>query len=284
MKTPQPSYTYSVLVSSIIFAAALPSQAVTLISDSFDSLASGTVLNGRTPDVSLSGGNWISGTTSTLTGTGANTGSNDLAASFSTTNSASIDLGSGYFITNPGIYDISITMTLPNAAENGWVGFGLAADASTTNAQTGNNGQPWFLQRANGSINVYGGATSAAFGNGTNRQLTNGSGPALTTTTGTSHVYTLRLDTTASQWTLQFLLDGALQDLNTTGSKTYTYASGLNPLNPRYLQVATSPTASGTALIENISFSGPPPVPEPSSLGLLGIAGSLGLFLRRNAR
>jgi len=234
--------------------AAAPCFAATLFRDGFST--SGT-LAGHLPD-----------TTGTTTW-GGNTGfiSNGSVINYAPGGTfgagmASIDLGSGYFTANPGIYELSLRINYAaNASPSTGVwGVGFSTGTSATNANSlasgggGVLGQPWVFLRENGE---------AAF-----RNNSNSTNIATTTVTavGNSHVLMIRLDTTTALWTFSVFMDG-----NQFGT-TQTYTS--NPAL-RYIAI-TSTTLQGTA--DDFLFTGP--IPEPS-LAILGGVSAICLAGRR---
>lgn len=256
-----------------MMACAPLAEAVTLIQDSFDTLSLDENLNGRTPDVSLAGGTWLTNSIN-LRGDG----DGGVKAFYNFSRSISIDLGSGYFTTNPGIYQLSMSLKSHEADANSWVGIGFtenAMDSSSLSTQ-GNGARAWMMMRQSGQVNVYAGP-------GTTNALTNGTGlPSIATDNTVAHTFTLVLDTSQPNWTLQLLVDGTAVGLGVAGNTTYTFDGELSDL--QYLMIGASQggvdSPSGVATIDDFSFSGPPPVPEPSSVALIAFSGA-GCFLRK---
>ena len=251
------------------------SQAAVLISDHFDNVNSGSNIDGRVPafvDSSLSGAVWDA-TTANFFGNGD--GGLRATSTPSTNRSAGIDLGTDTFFTdNPGTYELSVTIQNVSGTGASWVGFGFGAalDVAVNQTQTGSLGQPWMINRANGS--------SVFFREGTS---TLGTGTA---TVGDLNVFTLRLNTiNPTAWTLDGFINGNAVDLNSadTGSTTYTFAT--TPTGLRYLTMSTAYSSTGETdgtntvnTVDNLTFSA---VPEPSA-ALLAFAGAAaGIFRRR---
>ncbi|RYZ13833.1 MAG: PEP-CTERM sorting domain-containing protein [Myxococcaceae bacterium] len=245
--------------------------AVTIISDSFDSgIAVNASVNGRTPDVSLTGSKWVTNTT-LISGDGGGA----LKVSYADTRNIALDLGANYFVNNPGVHELSLTITTPSSESSAsWIGFGFTQGQgnSVSPASASVAGQPWAVYRQNGGIDVFAGPQNT-------NALTNGVGqPVATASKGTPHMFTLRLDTSAAEWTLQFLLDGNLMDLGTTGSQTHTFTT--QP-TIQYLMVSMGGgAASGTGSVDDFSLIS---VPEPGVTFLAGLS-ALTLFLRRRVR
>ncbi len=256
-------------------------KAVVLISETFTTLASGANLNGRTPDgASVVGGNWIA-----PTGSFVGNGAGGLTTTYSAGRTMGFDLGAGYLSNNPGIYELSVTITNPSTANTNtsWMGVGFAAGTNdsllVSDNLVANNGTGWLLYRLSGATSVYGGA-------GTGNTLINNAAVGTTgTTLGSAQTFTLRLDTSLPKWTLDaFVVTPTgtyVYDLDATGSGT-TYTYGTSPTNIRYVTIAAgangTPTVNGT--VDNFTLTGPAPIPEPSTLLLSGLAMG-GLFLRR---
>jgi hypothetical protein len=249
----------------VLGAAAGSAGAATLISDNFNDVASGGSLNGRTPQTTLNGAKWTASTVDFL-----GNGGGGLAVDVSQSKSANLDLGANFFANNPGVYDLSAEITVPtltNPAAS-WIALGFAqgqAGGVWTDVgqnHVGANGAPWLLWRMNGQEVVFGGPSNA---------------PTLLTpsvTTGTSHTFTIELDTTGANWAVNAFLDGVQQDLNGTGAgNSFTYAT--NPTS-RFVAVSTgvnqaAGTNIGTGTLDNFVLTGPTPVPEPGTLGLVGV-------------
>lgn len=268
------------LLPAVLFP--LASHASVLIQDNFNNLSQDSALLGRTPttvDPALAGATWNAPNNALL-----GDGGGGLYLTYSNTRTASIDLGEGYFSSNPGVYELSFTLSTPLGDSRRWVGLGFAVGNSTTSSLASDNaGSPLVVVRPMGDIDVFAGPANA-------NQLTNVSGtPALsfsTTTTvasGATHVtqtYTLRLDTTGTQWTFQFLVDNQLVDIGSTGETTYIFSS--NPVDIRHLQFSRggSGNNAGTATIDNFTFAA---VPELSSVFSCIVPFALFLSVRRRS-
>jgi hypothetical protein len=266
----------STLMGSLTMIYAPLAQAVTLIQDSFETLAADGTLNGREPDLSLAGGTWL---TNSVNFKGD--GDGGMKVVYTASRSISIDLGDGYLTTNPGVYELSMSLKSHDASSNSWVGIGFTeqAGASTSLATAENAAQAWVMMRQSGSVHVYAGP-------GTGGALTSGTDlPSVSTSSSLVHTFTLVLDTSLPQWTLQMLLDGTAVDLGSTGNKTYTFGGELAGL--RYLMIGASQggvaSPTGTAIIDNFSFSGPEPIPEPTSAALIALSTLACTFRKRCA-
>ena len=261
------------LIVSLLLIHAPLAGAVTLIQDSFDTLELDESLNGRAPDISLAGGTWLTNSTN-LRGNGTG----GVKGFYNFSRNISIDLGAGYFTTNPGVYQLSMSLKSHEADSNSWVGIGFSEDAvdSSSLSTTDNAARAWVAMRQSGSVSVYAGP-------GATNPLTSGTGlPAVSTSNTEIHTYTVVLDTSLPDWTFQVLLDGAAIDLGSTGNKTHTFDGGLADL--RYLMIGASQggvtSPSGIATIDDFSFTGPTPVPEPATAIMIALSG-ISCFLRK---
>jgi hypothetical protein len=235
-----------------------PARADVLISDTFDTLASGANLNGRTPPIN-NGKAWVA-TTATFTGNGAG----GLNADTLQNKSASIDLGAGYLSSTPGIYAISADLTLP-AGGTGLSGIGIGfADANSVDTNFFfNHGEPWLEYFPTGQVNFIGGPG------------VNGGIATAHAEIGSAHNVKLELDTTKSSWTLNAFLDGAQVDLNSdVGLKSFYYASNANPTPAHYVGLATlaAGAGGGIATVDNFQVTGPLPEPGSALVILAGLA------------
>lgn len=259
-----------------LLAVGTAANGAVLVSDNFNSVASGGNLNGRTPATTLNAASWIA-PTNNLKGNGSGGLNGDLTVS----NGAGIDLGSNFFANTPGVYDLSVDLTQPTVTSpvQSWVGFGFAngnASAAWDPAQNhvGDNGAPWLIFRLNGADVFFGGPNT-----GNSVQLG-------TISTGTPHTFTVELDTTGAAWKANAFLDGSQLDLNGgAAGNSFTYTT--NPA-ARYVGISTgvntaTGTNSGVATVDNFVLTGPVPAPEPGTVALLGLAG-VGLLAKRRRR
>jgi len=239
-------------------------QAAVLISDNFDTVATSADINGRAPVVNTINGNAWSATTSSILGSGSGTLIGNPAT---LSHSASIDLGADYLTDNPGLYSLSSQFSFPSGSSAlGWVGMGFTPSASTAQNFVGNNGSPWLLYRANGTVIFFGGPNTL-------------DGTTLgTLATGSAHNFELELDTSGSQWLANVYIDGVQYDLNGSAAGM-SFALGSAANFSHYIGLATgvngTTTVSGT--IDNFVFEA---VPEPRVTLLLGLSFGM-LFMRR---
>jgi hypothetical protein len=254
-------------VASVVLlgAAAGSAGAATLISDNFNDLANGASLQGRTPQTTVSGATWGATTVDFL-----GNGSGGLAADVSQNKSVYIDLGSNFFANNPGVYDLSVDMNLPTVTNPAasWVGLGFAQGPTGSSTwdvgqnHVGANGAPWLLWRMNGQEVVFSGPSN--FNTLTSPNVA----------TGTSHTFKIELDTTGASWKVNAFLDGVQQDLNGgAAGNAYTYTT--NPTS-HYVAMSTginqaAGTNIGTGTVDNFMLTGPTPVPEPGTVGVVVI-------------
>lgn len=268
----------SLVVATLIGAllCANHAGAAILFSDNFDDVVSGASLAGRTPVASFNGATWV-GPATNLTGDG----SGGILGDASGGSTAALNLGAGYLTDNPGIYEISVDITMPAGASTAasWLGLGFAQGTTsstftaitTTDNLVTNNGAPWLLQRRNGAEIVFAGPAN------TNQALSLASGSV---STGVAHTFRLVLDTSVPQWTANGFLDGVQQDLNgASAGNTYTYSA--NPVNTHFVAFGTGfNTASATGTFDNFLVTGPVPEPGSAALALIGAA----IFTARRRR
>ena len=252
-------------LASVVMMGAMAGSAgaATLISDNFNDIASGGNLNGRTPQTTVNGAKWGATTVDFL-----GNGGGGLAADVSQSKAAFIDLGSNFFANNPGVYDLSMDLTVPtltNPAQS-WIALGFAQGQNggvwtdVSQNHVGANGAPWLLWRMNGQEVIFSGPSNF------NILL------SPTVATGTSHTFTIELDTTGANWAVNAFLDGAQQDLNGgAAGNSYTYTT--NPTS-RFVAMSTgvnqaAGTNIGTGTVDNFILTGPTPVPEPGMVGMV---------------
>ena len=258
-----------VIASGALFLAR-PVGAAVLISDTF---STDHALNASTPDTTVGGATWQASSGTTSGG----------ALSISTTPTAQtavLDLGANYFSSNPGIYTLSVTATLPSGSGTSWFGIGFVVNpqtnghlASTTsaaglNSNGGTNGgSPWMFLRQNGQTNVY-------RGSGTGSNLLNNGGPFAS---GTAYTMKLVLDTSVANWTLDAFIDSTQLDLNgAAGGNTAVFST--NPTDLRYVGISQNGGSFGNITVDNFSLA---VVPEPTALLPLALSASLFLVFRR---
>ncbi len=246
--------------------------AAVLITDNFNNLGSGATLQTRTPD-GTSFVNNVNGTGwSTITVLFSGNGSGGLSAVDSSNRNAFFDLGANYFVTNPGVYTLSVTMTTP-AGQTGtsWVGLGFSPNNTFDQSFNGLGGGPFVLHRNTGAVLAFAGPNA-----------TNGSS-SIATTAGTAQNFVITLNTALANWTMDTTINGVAVDLNgAAAGSTYTYGAGLNPAGLRYigLAMAFNNDSATSQTVDNFSFTGPVPVPEPAAATLAAAAAG-GLLLRR---
>ncbi len=248
---------------------------VVLISDSFDNLANGASLNGRTPETSLAGGSWIAPDTGLgLQGNGAG----GIILDYSSGSSAGFDLGGSYITNNPGIYEIRLTVTHPVFNNQSWAALAFSTTLNTASTPSG-NGRPWIFYRQNGNITVAANGTSTI-------PADNISSGTTGATAGAPHTLRLMLDATIpTALTFRAFVDNHEFDLNGgTAGNAYSY---ITSTVPRYVLFSMGFPNAGSASSQastvgqfELHYT---PVPEPSAV-LLGAAGACFLSARRRRR
>lgn len=243
-----------------------------LISDTFTTATEGS-LAGRTPDQTFGGKAWLApaGTSLSLSGTGHI--NSDYSSSW-----AGFDLGIGYITSNPGIYELSVTISNVSASNTSWLGVGFSsAGAVTSNTNlVGNAGQPWMFQRANGQITVYGTQAVAEPTSVLNSTISGISA-------GSPWVFKIILDASdPANMTFTASVNGTLLDLNGSANPGFAFDPATNP-TIRYVGISgtTNGTSPGVGTFDNFELTFTP-VPEPSA-ALLGLLAAPFILRRRRA-
>ena len=218
---------------------------------------SGANLRNTIPDITVSGNAWISASTTPWSADGS------IAESDTAINRTA------YLAFTPEagkVYTLSLDMN-PTGLKSGWFGLGFlgsgaAVGGSLTESATG--ASPWLsMLPAHDSVRTYAGTGIAG-----NLNIYSATVPGADWS-GMVNVQIV-LDTTASQWTAEWLVNG-------DSVRTYTYASG----NPSISYVGFSRQTSVGGSVDNFELS---VIPEPASVGLFIIAGAGIIFCRRLSR
>jgi len=242
-----------------------------LIQDNFDDASTSATINGRTPSLNLvNSNNWVARTTETSPTSINGNGSGGISMATNLNQMGGISLGTDYFTTNPGIYQLSFTISHPSNYGSSWVGFGFTGglNVSQNFTHVDNAAGPWMFYRANGEVIV----------------RSTGPGGSFTLTTNYAapdpQTFMFELDTTNPQWSYNLYVNGQVQDLNgSTAGTAFTYAAGTNPAITHLAIGTGSSTGSGTSTGDNFTFA---LVPEPShAVMLVASAGMLALRRRR---
>lgn len=250
-----PMNLFKPFVLTLFLGLALEARATTLISDGFNRTG---FLQGSTPDITVGGAKWQAfnnGSASSWSTTGT-----ALTAGLDLQQTALIDLGANYFVSNPGLYTLSSTITMAAGTSSKWVSMGFIQSGVLASglggAMNGSDaGWPWILLRDNGGAAVFGGSAAS------NSLASLALG---TYATDTAQTVSLVLNTSLTNWTLDAYVGGVQLDLNgVTAGSTYTFTT-----NPDIQYVGLSVSGGGTGLesIDNFSLS---TVPEPSAMVLM---------------
>ncbi len=246
---------------AVVYLSVVPHTAraeTTLISDPFTTAGA---LNGRVPAVTLGGAAWTA-----LTGTGAPTAAGGTLAMKQINQTDSIDLGANYIATHPGVYTMSLDVTMPAGTSGEYVGIGFVVNPVATsplsyslsspgrNPNGGTNGgTPWMLLQQAGGARVYSHDSTYIY-------YSNNSYPA-GFPSGTTHHLKLVLDTSLPQWVLTAYIDAVALDMNSANSSiSYTFAT--NPTAIRYVAISAA-TGPDTATLDNFTLTYEPRVTPP---------------------
>ncbi len=237
----------SVLLSVLLSPLAAFGQTTTLISDPFNTSGA---LNGTTPPITVGGASWVA-----QTGTSAASGVLTLPGSNQTD---TIDLGANFFSSNPGVYSVSMDVTLP-AGTSSLNGFGLgfvanpitavsmgsaASNPGLNPAGGANGGTPWMYLVQAGRVYVNRAGGTFIY------QSAIGAYPS-----GSVHNMKLVLDTSTTQWTMTAYIDSVQVDLN-GGLAGLAYTFTTNPTDIRYVAISST-TSVISASVDNFILTGP---------------------------
>lgn len=244
---------------SFAFGAITTAEAVTILSDSFSTGSSGTLLNGaavQSYDSGLYGAAplWIANTSTKYSGTGT-----------ITTMAAAQALEGRISITDPvsDIYSLQATVT-PNTAD--WVAIGYMGTTNLSTAWTSAGGALlWLYLRpdTNGNWVMYREATSTI--------IKTGNVKALLGSYSGSSAYTLTLNYNASTMQANLLINGVDA---TSGWFNVGWTGGVDPTfaGVGFRENSVAGTTAGGPIFDDFSLSS---VPEPSTLALLTMVGLL---------
>lgn len=253
---------------TIIFLFLSPiTRSQTILFDSFGSPGDGNAeLVGRTPDTTP-GPNWTGAQFNwdTVNGTALYNGSFNAMAG--------VTLSNNYFQINPGMYELSLDLTLSGVGTNtSWIAIGFSETINTSSnrgyyqANSTNEGDPWLFLRENGDAEVrVGGSTTIGTSSGNNVIGSN---------------LLLTLDSTQPSWVVTAAVDGVAIDLNGGSAGTAYEFSTTNPINVKSVGIGSASGISGNNTLDNFKLT-LAPIPELSSLLLFLIPGLMLLFLRR---
>jgi hypothetical protein len=222
--------------------AASSAHAATIYSETF--VGSGD-LNGTTPDTGAN--TWVASTDWNADGTIAGTTVGD-------------DNDSAFLAFAPvsgNVYNLSATVTLPTVgfSTSAWLGLGFTNSNNTGGFFSGaNNASPWMLYRKNSEVKTFNGPGATV-----SEVEGNFGGPTIT--------MSIELDTTATQWTSEWFVDGS-------SVRTETFAS-----NPTITHVGFGREDGVSSTLSSFSLTA---IPEPGAYALLaGLTGLVCVMLRR---
>ena len=249
------------------FARIAALSAQTIVDDNFTTLGEDVALNGRTPSTTTTGvNNWIAnaGFAGSASGT---------IDTFGSGGTATIELPA---LTSGNIYQLSADILVNNATSTQWLGIGflnVSPTSSSTTVVNASSTRGAIFIRGNGQAQVYSSANSL---------ITATASGAFTE--GAMHNLRLIMDTTdENAWTLAAFVNDTQIDLNPGDESgvVYTYVGDLTLTRIGFSASSSIPTGS---LVDNVSFSILPNIPEPSAAGVLLGLGALGLCVLRRKR
>ncbi|MGE9268634.1 MAG: hypothetical protein ACQKBY_11095 [Verrucomicrobiales bacterium] len=217
--------TFLAVLGSFCYASV--SQAAILVSDNFDNVASGAGINGRSEDGvnfinEVNDNSWVTNTTQ-IRGDGAG----GLLANPQYARNILLDMGAGYFVSNPGVYQISMDVTTPvGGTGDSWFGIGFTSAQVDNEALNVLGASPWLLYRNTGDVIAFAGP-------GANYSYTT------TASQGATHNFVIQLDTSGSQWLATAFIDGAQLDMNIGNTSSEEFPYGTNPESIRYIGFST---------------------------------------------
>lgn len=252
-----------------------------LLSDDFSGTADAAIGGNALAVNNINSATWVSSGLATYTGSSS--------GSFGTTGANALlteDTGS-YVVNNAGVYTLSLTIDsggTSGGANNDWYAFGWSALPANgvnytlaTSGTTYNVGYAWLLLRGNGQLNVYAGPGTS----GTALLST-----ATSTYNAGTYNFSLVLDTTGENYTLDAYINSVQLDLNgASAGDTYTYSLNPTASQLQYVGISSAATTPSVSdIFSGLSLTTPAPVPEPSTLALGLIGGGLLVWRRKFAR
>ncbi len=157
-----------------------------------------------------------------------------------------------------------------------WLALGYKTTGSASDGAPSSSGQgaaPWALLTPSGGVQAFGGAgTGSQFLNG---YIAPGGGSIF-------HNIALELDTTGAQWKTTILVDGVVASAGAfTGTHTYATNPAITGIFIGNGAVHTVTQVNSAGSVKNLQLV---VVPEPATLGLVGVAAAGALRRRRRRR
>ncbi|MFA5206720.1 MAG: hypothetical protein WC708_20160 [Lentisphaeria bacterium] len=221
----------SVLVMAGLASLVTPADAGIIYYDTFTA-ADYSKLNGHTPNITTNGASWL--------------GTGDILGGWARDGVAGQSAYLPFTPASDTVYTLSAVLKAPGTATNQWIACGFS-----TTPDLASQGVAWFTVTTLG------------------KALARPGGPTFDIEVGSTHTYTMTLDTTnATTWTANWYFD---QEAAPYYTKTYTAST----TTISYLTLYWMRPQSGWAIgCDTLTLSSSP-VPEPTALVFLGLGGLL---------
>ena len=234
---------------------------------SVSGLTSGTTYNFMVGATTAAGTVWSNSVSATTTGL-------KLAASAAPTLTATTASSSQINLTWNGVSGAT-SYVVQEWVNNSWQQIGSTGSGSTSYAVTGLDGSSMYSFRV-GAANAAGTTLSNSVSATTSAKLTAPAAPTLTATTASSSQINLAWNgvSGATSYAVQEFVNGAWQQIGSTGSGSTSYAvTGLDGSNTYYFRVGAV-NAAGTTMSNSVSAATSAKLTAPAALTITGITAS----------